>query len=361
MEPEQKAWDFFIAHAAADSSVAEQLYDLLAAKSRVFLDLRSLTLGDDWDTELRRAQHHSLVTVVLVSSQTEKAYYQRDEIAEAITLARADADKRRVVPVFLDSQAKKNASLPYGLRIKQGLVLSDELTLKTLAEQLLELLSRLTIQAAHGRERVSETADLNSNRPASQLVPHGFSEDPTDVTASEHQPPTLRLPERDSRSTHSAPRPAATLFLCYRRDDTADAAGRLYDRLVDAYGSDRVFMDIDSVPLGIDFVNHVAEQIAKCRVVIVMIGRQWQKTKDKRRRRRLDNPDDLVRVEIAAALRQGVPVIPVLVQDADMPSAEDLPDDIRPLTRRNGIELSATRWRTDVEQLIRQLDPVMKN
>ena len=153
---------------------------------------------------------------------------------------------------------------------------------------------------------------------------------------------------------------SSTIFLCYRREDTQDAAGRLHDRLVDTYGRDRVFMDIDSVPLGIDFVEHVTEQIGKCSAVIVMIGKQWQTIKDKKRRRRLDNDDDLVRAEIRAALQQKVPVIPVTVQNAAMPQAEDLPDDIRLLARRNGIDLSATRWTTDVERLIKELDRVMK-
>jgi len=153
---------------------------------------------------------------------------------------------------------------------------------------------------------------------------------------------------------------AKTVFLCYRREDTQDAAGRLHDRLVDAYGEERVFIDIDSVPLGIDFVEHVAEQIGKCSAVIVMIGKQWHTIKDKKRRRRLDNEDDLVRAEIRAALQQKIPVIPVTVQNATMPQTEDLPDDIRLLARRNGISLSATRWKTDVERLIKELDRVMK-
>jgi hypothetical protein len=150
------------------------------------------------------------------------------------------------------------------------------------------------------------------------------------------------------------------VFVCYRREDTQDAAGRLHDRLLEAYGPERVFMDIDSVPLGIDFVEHVTEQIAKCSAVIVMIGKRWHTIKDKKRRRRLDSSDDLVRSEIRAALQQRIPVIPVTVQNATMPQAEDLPDDIRLLARRNGIQLDATRWRTDVERLIRELDRVMK-
>jgi hypothetical protein len=169
-------------------------------------------------------------------------------------------------------------------------------------------------------------------------------------------------PARGAPPAHgnATPPQDPTVFLCYRREDTQDAAGRLHDRLVDTYGHDRVFMDIDSVPLGVDFVEHVSGQISRCSAVIVMIGKQWLRAKDKGRRRRLDNEDDLVRTEVAAALQQGIPVIPVFVQDAEMPRSDELPENIRSLSRRNGISLSATRWRTDVERLIKELDRVMK-
>src|ERR1700704_6441470 len=102
MPPEQYNWHFFIAHAGADKRTAERLYSYLSRNSRVFLDCRSLRLGDNWDIELPKAQQKSLVTVVLISSKTEAAYYQREEIAAAIALARENAEKHRVVPVFLD-------------------------------------------------------------------------------------------------------------------------------------------------------------------------------------------------------------------------------------------------------------------
>lgn len=97
------------------------------------------------------------------------------------------------------------------------------------------------------------------------------------------------LPEASSPVEHTA---SSRVFLCYRREDTQDAAGRLYDRLSDVYGPDRVFMDIDSIPLGVDFIEHVKLQISKCSAVIVMIGRQWLRISDQRHRRRLDNQED---------------------------------------------------------------------
>lgn len=177
---------------------------------------------------------------------------------------------------------------------------------------------------------------------------------------SAHELAFVAAPARDeTASTRRVPASSQAIFLCYRREDTEDAAGRLFDRLVDAYGSARVFMDIDSVPLGIDFVDHVAEQISRCSAVIVMIGKQWLTIKDKRRRRRLDSEDDLVRAEVRAALQRKIPVIPVVVQNASMPSAEDLPDDIRLLARRNGILLRPEQWKEGVDRLMRELDKLM--
>ncbi len=168
MPSEQYEWDFFIAHAGADKRAAERLYDYLTSNSRVFLDCRSLVLGDNWDAELRRAQKASLVTVVLISEKTEEAYYQREEIAAAISLARANPTQHRVVPVFLNRQAHSNESLPYGLRLKHGLVVSEKLSLKAVGIQLMELLGRLERPTGERRDLISEPSDRNheETRPA---------------------------------------------------------------------------------------------------------------------------------------------------------------------------------------------------
>jgi hypothetical protein len=173
-------------------------------------------------------------------------------------------------------------------------------------------------------------------------------------------PTMLSPPVRPTKPQPASGARTATLFLCYRRDDTQDAAGRLHDRLVEAYGADRVFIDIASAPLGIDYVDHVAQRIATCNALIVMIGKRWLTIKDKKRQRRLDDPNDLVRAETRAALQQNIPVIPVVVQNADMPTADNLPEDIRPLARRNGIQLRPDQWKEGVDRLLKELDKVMK-
>ncbi len=140
-------WDFFIAHADRDLPAAEMLYDSLQPHSRPFLDKRCLRLGDNWDTKLAEAQKNSLITVVLVSGNTDNAYYEREEIAAAIMLSRTNEESHRVVPVYLDSDALRN-SVPYGLRLKHGVTLSDETRLQEVGNQLIELLQSLSAKGA---------------------------------------------------------------------------------------------------------------------------------------------------------------------------------------------------------------------
>ena len=146
------------------------------------------------------------------------------------------------------------------------------------------------------------------------------------------------------------------IFICYRREDTPAEAGRLSEGLTQSFGEERVFFDIDSVPLAMNFVTYIADQLQQCPVMLVVIGRGWNTIADERGVRRLDDPADQVRVEIATALRLKVPVIPILVQNASMPRATDLPEDIRDLAFHNGTKLAPEFWREGVERLFRELD-----
>lgn len=147
MEEKQSYYDFFLAHAGPDKEAAETLFDLLGPHSKVFLDTRCLKLGDDWTRELPLAQSRSLITVVLVSSQTDQAYYQREEIAAALHMARQDKEKHRVVPVFLDSNPSNEEIMPYGLRCIHSLRISNAAELPKVAESLIELLAKLSVDS----------------------------------------------------------------------------------------------------------------------------------------------------------------------------------------------------------------------
>jgi TIR domain len=125
------------------------------------------------------------------------------------------------------------------------------------------------------------------------------------------------------------------VFINYRRDDDPGNAGRLYDRLEAEFGASQLFMDVEgNIKGGDDFVDVLRTQVAGCDVLLAIIGRRWLLVADEAGRRRLDNPEDWVRVEIVGALETGKRVIPVLVGGATIPSADDLPDPIKPLTRK---------------------------
>lgn len=124
------------------------------------------------------------------------------------------------------------------------------------------------------------------------------------------------------------------MFISYRRNDSADATGRLHDRLKAHFGEDAIFYDVHSIPVGVDFRKYIDDEVSKCDVLLAVIGNDWLTISDKGRRR-LDNPDDLVRIEIESALARDIPVIPVLVAHANMPQDADLPGDLKGLARRN--------------------------
>jgi len=149
-----------------------------------------------------------------------------------------------------------------------------------------------------------------------------------------------------------------SIFLSYRRTDAPGHAGRLYDRLVDRFGETSVFKDLDSMEPGADFGEVIEDTVARCDALIAVIGRDWLAA-DEGGLRRLDTPDDWVRLEIGNALERNVRVIPVLVEGARMPSAADLPTDLQALARRHAVELSESAWNPQVRQLIDALETLV--
>lgn len=148
-----------------------------------------------------------------------------------------------------------------------------------------------------------------------------------------------------------------TVFISYRRSDSADIAGRLYDRLVERYGEAGVFKDVDSIPHGANFPKYIAESIAQSDVALIIIGPRWLDASAGWGRRRLDDPADFVRIEIETALRLGVAAIPVLVGGARLPPAKRLPTSLRPLLEQNGMFLRQDPdFTRDLERIIHSVD-----
>lgn len=149
------------------------------------------------------------------------------------------------------------------------------------------------------------------------------------------------------------------IFISYRRDDTSGYAGRLDDQLSAHFGPSRIFRDVDTIPPGVDFVSAVQAAIGSCQAVVALIGRDWLSIRDAGGQRRLDDPDDLVRVELEAALRHGVFLVPVLVEGARMPAPGELPESLAKLSHLNALEISDTRWEYDAGRLLERLGGVV--
>lgn len=146
------------------------------------------------------------------------------------------------------------------------------------------------------------------------------------------------------------------IFISYRRDDSAAYAGRLYDRLTAHFGKGQVFMDIDQIDPGEDFVEVIERKVGACSIAVVLIGKNWLAASDGEGKRRLEDPEDFVRLEVASALKREVRVLPVLVGGATMPRMQQLPAPLASLSRRNAFEISDSRFHADVDKLIEALE-----
>jgi len=149
----------------------------------------------------------------------------------------------------------------------------------------------------------------------------------------------------------------AQISLSYRRSDSAYVAASLSDKLQQHFGRDSVFFDVDTIPLGVDFREYIGNAVGQCDVLLAIIGDQWVRSVDEQGKRRIDNPSDYVRIEIESALKRNIPIIPVLVDEVEMPSADDLPPSIQSIVFRNATELRAGRdLRQHIELLIQGLE-----
>jgi hypothetical protein len=158
---------------------------------------------------------------------------------------------------------------------------------------------------------------------------------------------------------HPADSPTSGVFLSYRREETKHVAGRLADRIAERFTSSQIFVDVDSIPPGVDFTRATQEAIDRSGVLLALIGPRWTTIEDAEGRRRLDDPEDFVVLELRAALELGIPVIPVLVDGAQMPKAAELPPGMEHFSLRNAVRLDAETFRRDVDWLLTQLAKIL--
>lgn len=143
------------------------------------------------------------------------------------------------------------------------------------------------------------------------------------------------------------------IFISYRRSDSRSATERIYDRLVAAFGENAVFKDASSILGGADFAKRLDDAVSRCQLILVIIGKTWLTVTNMDGTRRLDHPEDWVRIEVEAALKREIPIIPVLIGGAEMPANSELPESLQPLTRYQACEIgNDPRFDDDVKRLI---------
>jgi hypothetical protein len=148
-------------------------------------------------------------------------------------------------------------------------------------------------------------------------------------------------------------RPTGKVFISYRRQDSPGYAGRIHDRLRRDLGQGMLFVEVDEIPLGANFVGVLREAIAQCDMLLAVIGPNWLNALDEDGKRLLDNPYDFIRLEIATALKLNIPVIPILLDDARVPRVDQLPQDLEQLALRNAIGVRHASFHSDMDRLIR--------
>jgi len=149
---------------------------------------------------------------------------------------------------------------------------------------------------------------------------------------------------------------AKRIFISYRRSDSADVTGRIYDRLVQSFEKEFIFKDVDSIPIGLDFRDVLDKAVKKCDIFLAIIGNQWLESKNDDGSRRIDDPGDFVRIEIESALKRKIPVVPILVQWASMPPETKLPSEIKELAYRNGVQVRPDPdFHKDMDRLISKM------
>lgn len=149
------------------------------------------------------------------------------------------------------------------------------------------------------------------------------------------------------------------IFISYRREDTSGESGRLKDKLEQIFGKENIFYDVETLEAGLNFDQSIAKALSESQVLLAMIGPHWLKVSDSKGVSRIQKPEDWVRKEISEALKRGLRVIPILVNGAKMPDADELPEDLKELSLKHAQEVSSSRWNYDVGELIKVLERIV--
>ncbi|MCW8882969.1 MAG: TIR domain-containing protein [Sedimenticola sp.] len=180
------------------------------------------------------------------------------------------------------------------------------------------------------------------------------------MTGKQSPSPLKKEKTTEKITSPSKAKSMGSIFISYRRDDSREITGRICDRLNNEYGKETIFRDVDSIPAGVDYRNHISKTIEGCSAFLIVIGAQWIEAKNNAGQRRLELDSDPVKVEIEMALKKEIPIIPVLVKNGVMPDEAQLPESIKPLAFRNAIPIPAEPYfHAGVDRLITELNQTL--
>jgi hypothetical protein len=321
-----------------------------------FFDQQDIELGEDWKATVADALATAQTVVAILSPAYFKSAFCGKELAVFQQRAsQAPRGRPALLPIVWmpwRPEETPEAVKPLQLQLGDPGAAYNTKGLRSLLKQVslyeVTYVDFLQSVAQDIVDRAREPLPPLATVPALSQVRSLFERHVPDVTPklAASRPPEV-LPKHEKRR----------LFICYRREDTIGIVGRIYDRLVRDLGEDSVFKDVDNIPFGADFVDYIEQEIHRCHVLLAVIGPRWFGDAGDGTPR-LNDPNDFVRIEIAAALRRAIIVVPLLVDGAKMPKHDQLPDDLKQLTRRNGtVVRHDPDFHPDVTRLLSRLSP----
>ena len=241
--------------------------------------------------------------------------------------------------------------------------INARVTAKDGGQQQLKHWLRLAESAGGSAQPTSEeksAAFIDSQRAVSDQAASYADQAASYAEDMERQVPAVQAPTRRRIDSGRKPKvKSGGIFVSYRWQESSHFTGRLCDRLLESFGTDRVFLDVDKIEPGVDFAQAINRAVASCKVLLAIIGPRWLTITDERGRRRLENVDNFVRLEIKEALARNVRVIPILVDDAVMPGRQDLPESLDGLVLRRAFTVRHESFRNDADRLVTVLRSII--
>jgi hypothetical protein len=346
----------FVSYSRRDQEFAQSLVEALAERGRdVWAHWKDIRAGSEWDAAINDAIDRADAFVpVLTADWSHSAQCQAE-------LAYAAERNKRILPLLRRDLGP--LAIPEAVKAIHWISFREEDDLEAALTSLTESIDTDPAWLRHHTLLLTRAAEWEQNlRDPSYLLRGGLlerSEAWLARQAGKEPSPTRLQVEFVLASRRAAPRGPKrkrnAVFISYRRDEAKAYAVHLHDRLSTLLGEGNVFMDLDSIRPGIDFVSALREGLDVTAALIALIGDQWLDLREPDGQRRLDNPEDFVRLELEGALDRGIKVIPVLVDGARMPASGELPPTIAELARLQALELNHEHWKRDVDRLLTAL------